>query len=102
MVNPELIKLLGIIGGGVIIGGIGQIIIIKNKKRKLKEEESMMSNYGSSSSSLSSNEISPQEQVAKKYIEDYKTSYPKESIKTALINNGNSESDVNFWMDKYF
>lgn len=102
MVNPELIKLLTIIGGGIIVGGVGQVIIIKNKKRKLKEREEMMSNYGSYSSSFSSNEISPQEQVARKYIEDYKSSYSKESIKAALINSGNSEEDVNLWIEKYF
>lgn len=46
--------------------------------------------------------ISENELTAKKYIEDYKSQYPKESIKTALINSGISENEVENYLNKYF
>jgi len=63
-----------------------------------KEERMMMQNYGNKSSQG----ITPQEQAAKTYIESYKNQYPRSSIKTALVNNGNSETDVENWLNKYF
>lgn len=96
-------KLLGILGGGLVIAIIGQIIIVKNKRAKQKEEEDMNLAYGSNSqNNLSKLELTESETIAKKYIEDYKSTYPKESIKTALINNGNLETDVDNWINKYF
>lgn len=98
MVNPELLKIIYIVVGGLIIGGGGQIILIKIKRKKKEEENMMYQNY----SSNTQEELSEAEKIAKKYIEDYKSQYPKESIRVALINNGNLEQDVDKWINKYF
>jgi hypothetical protein len=46
--------------------------------------------------------ISQQEQNAKQYIETYKSQYPRDSIKIALMNTGLPESEVEEYLNKYF
>lgn len=102
--NPEMIKLISIIVIGLVIGIVGQVIILKRKKAKEKEEMEMMGNYNSSPSptqTSSSENISEAEKTAKQYIEQYKNDYPRDSLKQALTGTGNSEADVEAWLNKY-
>lgn len=46
--------------------------------------------------------ISQTEENAKNYIENYKSQYSRDSIKTALMNNGIQESEVEKYLNKYF
>lgn len=75
---------------------------MKRMQKKKQEEEDLMYSQASQNSIPSTQSISPQEQTAKEYIESYKSQYPRESIKTALINSGNSSEDVDAWLTKYF
>ncbi|MCA9496991.1 MAG: hypothetical protein KC589_08645 [Nanoarchaeota archaeon] len=102
MINDEMIKLGAILGGGLLIMLIGIAIQKRKKSKKLAEENTMMSgNSNSSSPTPSSSGLSPEEEKAKTYIEQYKKDYPRESLRSGLIGNGNSESDVDSWLDKY-
>ena len=49
-----------------------------------------------------SEELSPSELNAKNYIEQYKSQFPRESIKTALVNTGIPASEVEKYLDIYF
>jgi uncharacterized protein YacL len=86
----------------LIFGPLG---MIKAKKKREEEERMMMNSYSSGDNSNVSDDsvqISENEKIAKEYILQYKSTYPKESIKQALIQNGNLEDDVNKWLEKYF
>lgn len=96
--NPELVKLIGLIVGGLLVGGIGQYIIIK--KKKAAQEYDYSSFQSDSAFSESSGDFS--NDSIKTYIEQYKSSYPRDSIKTALLNSGNSESEVERYLVKFF
>jgi len=100
--NPELLKLVGILAGGIIVLVIGFIQTQKKKKKHEKEMAMMNQNYSNSSQNSESESLSSQEKSSKTYIEQYKSMYPRESIKSALVNNGNSEEDVENWLNKYF
>lgn len=47
-------------------------------------------------------ELSQKEINAKNYIEQYKSQFPRESIKTALVNTGIASAEVDVYLDKYF
>ncbi len=72
------------------------------RRMKKKQLELENFNYNNSQQNTINTEISIQEQNAKKYIEQYKNQYSKESLKSVLINNGSNELDVNNWIAKYF
>ncbi|NQZ84228.1 MAG: hypothetical protein HRU03_00785 [Nanoarchaeales archaeon] len=95
----ELIKLLLIIGIGVVVLVVG---FLQVKKKKESQLDSMQSYSGALSKNASySPNISTEEEKAKNYISQYKETYPRESLKVSLVNSGNSEGDVNSWLDKY-
>lgn len=99
MINSNIIKLVSLVLGGILILFFGFIIQRKILKKKELEEIKMYSNYNN----LEDNKnISEKENEARNYILKYKDSYSKDSIKNALINNGNSLEDVERWLDKYF
>lgn len=101
--NQELLKLITILGSTLIIL-IGGFLIQKSylKKKKLQQEQA----YGQYSSSNSSDSNSSSEdysnETIKSYILEYKGTYSKESIKMALVNSGNSPSDVDRYLNKFF
>ncbi|MCA9459688.1 MAG: hypothetical protein KC550_04025 [Nanoarchaeota archaeon] len=101
MEDKEMIKLAIIVGSGLFLMLIGNIIQRRNKAKKAAEEKAMMSGESTNNSSPATSSLSPQEEKAKTYIETYKSDYPRESLRSGLINNGNSETDVDTWLDKY-
>jgi len=94
--TPDLIKLIAISGGGLIIGIVGQVIIIKKKK----EKQNLLNGYSDESPSQSE-DISQNEQTAKDYINQYKSQYSKDSIKSGLLGMGISDSEAKDYLDKY-
>jgi len=104
--NPELIKLISILGGALVIL-IGGFIVQRSylKKKKLAEEKAY-SGYNNSSSSVPTTSSSVDgdysNETIKNYISEYKSTYPRDSIKSALINAGNSESEVEKYLNKFF
>ena len=70
----------------------------RNKMRKGFETD--YSDYGTYVSPTSDEDLSEEEKVAKEYINN-NSSYPRESLKSALIQTGYSEEDVEKWLDKY-
>ncbi len=99
--NPELMKLVYIIGGGLLIGVPVQILIIKSRKKKKDALNSISSNWSPEPSSGSMGEDFSNESI-KSYILQYKSTYPRESIKSALISSGNSEAEVERYLNKFF
>lgn len=101
MVNltPDMIKLIAILVGGLLVGIIGQIIIIKKRKANNPIDYSQ---YQRPSNDASQADIlSEQELMAKNYIEQYKTSYPRDSIKQGLLQTGLSDSQAESYLGKY-
>lgn len=96
MANSELMKLGGILLIGLLILVIGFIIQRKSLSKKKEDEEMMSKAYSSDS------EISEEESRAKTYIEEYKTTYPIESLKQGLLQTGIDISKVEEYLNKYF
>lgn len=96
----DLVKLLIILGGGFLVIIVGTILQKKHQKKKKEEEEAMYSQMGSFSSQTSES-LSDTEEVAKKYILDYKSSYPRESLKQGLLQMNLSEDIVEEYLNKY-
>ena len=92
-------KLILILGIGTTILIVG-FISVRKKKQTQFDSMSDYSTSGSKAASFSPN-MSDAEEKAKNYINQYKDSYPRESLKVTLVNSGNSEGDVNSWLDKY-
>lgn len=82
----EIIKIIAIIAGGILI------IIIGNKIQNKKKQEK---------TNNSEDELPYKEQEAKRYIEQYKHVYSKESIKQGLIQTGNTPENAQNWIEKY-
>lgn len=91
----ELLKLIIIITGGII----ACIIIFIKQKKALKKKKEANSNIQNKNNIES---LSQEELNAKNYIEQYKGSYPLESIKQGLLQSGYPEDKVNEWLNKYF
>lgn len=98
--NPEFQKLLMILSLLLIIP-IGGYFQHKNKVKKEALEEDFYSS-SASSSQITQEPLSESEQQIKSYIEDYKSSYSKDSIKEALIQAGYEESKVEEMILKYY
>ncbi len=94
----ELIKLLLILGGGLLVIVIGFIIQRKQIAKKKAELDMMSQDYNSENEE----DINEAEKSAKLYINTYKNQFPKESIKNGLIQAGNNEDDIEIWINKYF
>lgn len=90
----ELLKLILIIVLGIVTIAGGLTFQLKNKKK-----DNVLINSNPSSSQASN--LSENEKMAKQYIESYKSTYPKESIKQGLINQGMKEQEVNSYITKY-
>ncbi|MFW6225622.1 MAG: hypothetical protein ACOC16_00790 [Nanoarchaeota archaeon] len=97
--TSDLIKLIVILVGGLLIGGIGQYLIIKNKKQKSKKGSLEYSN--NNYSSQNQKDISQENETAKNYITNYKYQYSRESIKQGLMNSGISEVNAEQYLKKY-
>lgn len=97
--NQELLKLVGILGGGIVAFVIG-FIVMKKKKEQLSDN---LMDYGKRDSEKHnySPTLSGKEEVGKNYIMQYKATYPREALKAALIKAGNPEMDVEEWLNKY-
>lgn len=110
------------IGIGQLIG-LALVIIIfplglwnmKRMKQKKLEEEEQFSGMGSqeiaipSSEGISSNDPAtagmetPEAEIPlKTYIDQYKSQYSKEALRSALINNGYDSTLVDTCLEKYF
>lgn len=98
-INTELLKLIGIVGTGAVVLVVG--FIYTRKKEKAKQAAMLGGGASLKDSSLSPT-LTPNEEMAKNYIAQYKETYPRESLKMALVKNGNSEADVEVWLNKYF
>jgi hypothetical protein len=81
----------------VVVTAGGMWNMQRMKKKKAEEEAMMMQNYNNSNNE----NLSPEEQNAKNYIEQYKNTYPRDSIKQGLINAGNDPQKVEEWLNKY-
>ena len=86
----EWVKLVLILGGGILIMGIGLTIQIK-KKRKVEKDPS---NYASS---LPTSE----EEKAERYVKTYMASFPRSSIKAGLVNMNISEDRAEIYLNRY-
>jgi len=95
----ELLKLFGILFGGILVSIIGFIIQKKSIAKKKAEQEKMNSHYSSSNSSMGEDYSN---ETIKNYILQYKTTYSRDSIKTALVTSGNSSEDVEKYLNKFF
>ena len=102
--NPELIKLISILGGALVIL-VGGFIVQRSylKKKKLAEEKAY-SGYNNSSSSQASSSLDTDysNDTIKNYISQYRGTYSKDAIKAALVNAGNSEIEVERYLNKFF
>jgi magnesium-transporting ATPase (P-type) len=76
--------------------------IIQLQYRINEEYNKIENNSQSINNNVSVNEISQNELMAKEYIENYKSQYSREQIKSALLNNGISEVEVENYLNKYF
>lgn len=94
----ELTKLFLILGGGLFVIIIGFIVqkLLMNKKNELED------NIYSSDYNSQNNIISQEEEIAKKYIQDYKLTYPRDSIKQGLLQINISEEKSEEYLNKYF
>ena len=95
----SLIKLIVILTGGILVIVVGFIFQRKAQKKKAEEMAMMQQNYGGSSSS--NNDLTESQKAIKDYILNYKSSYSREQIKSALIQAGNSNSDVDLMLEKF-
>jgi hypothetical protein len=103
--SSEMFKLIGIVGGGLVIGIVGQVVILKKKKKKAQESEEMYDSYGKGSDeskSVEGGDVVYSNLAIKDYILQYKGQYGRESIKTALINAGNDAGEVERYLVKFF
>lgn len=66
------------------------------------EKNAGFKNELSSSSIVSDSNMTDDESNAKGYIEQYKSQFPRDSIKTSLVNSGVPSSDVDKYLKKYF
>ncbi len=96
--EAEIIKLAGILIGGGVVAGIGQMII--NKSRKAKKSSSS-DDYDYSAVDSSSSGSGGNEDKARDYIMQYKGQYPRESLKQGLLNMGISDSEAEGYLNKY-
>jgi hypothetical protein len=106
------------IGVGQIIGLVLVIVVVplgiwnmKRMKTKKMQEEDQFSSMGSSDIGAPSEGIgsepvgveTPEAEVPlKTYIEQYKSQYSKDALRSALINNGYEASLVDSCLEKYF
>lgn len=78
----------------IVIGGLVQYKLKNPKMSKSKEYEN---NWDSNTSSEFK-----ENPTIKKYILDYKSQYSKDSILTALKNNGYKEEDIQAHLEKFY
>ena len=74
-----------------------------NQKRMLKkkeEEENIIKSYNQKNSSTQEDDEESKQII--NYINNYKGSYPKDTIKSALLNNGNTAEKVESLVEKYY
>lgn len=57
---------------------------------------------GTQETPATSTGVSPEEVPLKTYIEQYKSQYSKEALRSALLNNGYDQDLVNTCLEKYF
>jgi len=86
-----------LIGSLILIVPIGLYNQILRKKKKQEAEKL----YANSNNSNVSNEDYSNDTI-KNYISQYKGTYSKDAIKSALVNAGNSESEVERYLNKFF
>ena len=102
--NSEILKLVGILVGGIVVGVVGFLFQKKMQKKKAEEMAMMQENYGGDqniNSGSSNEELSEAQKAIRDYILNYKSSYSRDQIKAALVQAGNLESDVDAMLDKY-
>ena len=97
--NPNLLKLILILGGGILVIVVGFIFQRKAINKKKKEDEEMMRQGGWSGSEET--QLTPEQETIKDYILNYKSSYSREQIKDALIQAGNDSNLVEEMLNKY-
>jgi len=102
----SLIKLIVILVGGTFVIVVGFIFQRKAQKKKAEEMAMMQQNYGSGDSGKmdlngSESELTEVQKSIKNYILNYKSNYSREQIKSALIQAGNSDSDVDEMLNKF-
>lgn len=86
----------------LVIAPLGYYNQRKRAKEKKEEEELFTQGYQNNSDESSINENDEESQQIITYISSYKDSYPKDAIRTALINNGNSQDKVDSLLEKYY
>lgn len=95
----EMMKLVLILGIGLIV----LVLVFMNAQKKSKAKHAIDNSGGgivTSSSNLTPH-LTAHEETARNYINQYKGTYPKESLKAALLKSGNAEADVDVWLNKY-
>lgn len=100
--NPEILKLTVILGSATVILIVGFFVQRSYLKKKKKQQEEAYGQYNNSSTSdINSSNDDYSNETIKNYILQYKSSYPRDSLKAALINSGNSESEVEKYLNKF-
>lgn len=102
--NGNWIKLIGILVGGVLVLVVGFIIQRHSIIKKQKELDMMNQAYnkGNNNSDESNQDLSESQKIMRDYILKYKSNYSREQIKSALIDAGNEENEVNEMLSNYF
>jgi hypothetical protein len=96
MANEELFKLLGILGGGLVII-IGGYLFQSWKKKKKAEKELAFS----SGEELQEETFQENPQI-KNYILQYKNSYSKEQIREGLVQGHFDQNSIDEHINRYF
>lgn len=85
----------------LLVGPLG-FYNMKRRKRLKAQDESMFENFNSHTVEEGPGEDDAESQQIISYITSYKDQYSKESITSALLNNGNNPEKVSRLVDRYY
>lgn len=85
----------------LVVGILGPLNQRRIKKAKLEEEE-LLGKYDESEEKGNLDLNDEESQQIRNYISSYKNQYSRESIKSALLNNGNSSEKIEKLLDEYY
>ncbi len=92
---------IALIAALLIVGPLGYFNMRRRKKLK-EQDEKMFEDFNSQNVQEGPDEDDPESQQIISYITSYKDQYSKESITSALLNNGNNPEKVSKLVDKYY
>ena len=92
-INYEWIKLIGILGVGLIVTIVG----FRSQQKHLKEKNRIQGHYSDTKSNLT-----PKEEKAKTFIETYKSKFSEDAIKKSLKSIGLDDYEIENYIKKYY